>query len=137
MQTAIEAYQEIQKKAEQTRVPECRIIQSMSIGQVVRQGDIYIHAVKPDHLHGKKALTSQLAIGETKGSRHIAESPSVTYIGTTLPEWCRRETFIGPMVKSESRFIVSHPEHAHISFPAGCYMTTHQLDARTLARVKD
>src|SRR5205085_2372667 len=112
-------------------------IEKIDVGCVVRQGDIYIHAVDSDHKHGEKSKSRQLALGETMGSRNVAEASAHVYAGTTLPEWCDRRTFLGPLVKAKKRFVVTHPEHAHVSLPAGEYQVTHQMDARTMARVQD
>jgi len=135
MKTAVEAHREIEAAA----VPrqEVRLIRSMSPGQAVRQGDIYIHCVAGGHAHGPEAPTRQLALGETMGSRHLALAPCEVYVGTTLPEWCRPETFLGPLIVSKDRFVVGHPEHAHISLPGGAYQVTHQMDARSMDRVRD
>lgn len=134
---AATAHAEIERLAKVNAKPEVRFIERIDVGCVVRQGDIYIHAVEPKHPHGKKSKSCQLALGETMGSRHIAESPAVCYLGTTLPEWCDRRTFLGPLVNSKGRFVITHPEHAHVSLPPGEYQITHQMDARTMARVQD
>jgi len=135
MKTAVEAHREIEAAA----VPrqEVRLIRSMSPGQVVRQGDIYIHRVADSHAHGPMAATRQLALGETMGSRHLALAPSKVYVGTKPPEWCQASTFLGPLIVSKDRFVVGHPEHAHISLPGGRYQITHQMNAITMQRVVD
>lgn len=132
-----EAHDHLMKDAEAKVSTEVRFIKDIEVGKVVRQGDIYIHAVQDNHPKGAKAQSRQLAIGTTNGSRHMAESPSQVFEGTQIPEWCARGTFLGPVVQSDKRFVVSHPEHAHVSLPPGCYQITHQLDAATLQRVRD
>jgi hypothetical protein len=134
---ATQAHMEIERLAKENARPEVRFIEKMEVGQIVRQGDIYIHAIKASHLHGKEVKSRQLALGNTQGSRHMAEKPSDVYVGTTLPEWCDRRTFLGPLVKSKKRFVITHPEHAHVSLPSGNYQITHQMDVRTMDRVKD
>ena len=117
-----------------------REIAEMKPGQVVRQGDIYLHRVEADHPRGavrKGAMARQLAIGSQSGARHLADPPAVVYEGTTLPAWCAERTFMGPCVVSDAPFTVSHPEHAHVKLPAGTYQVSHQMDARTLDRVRD
>lgn len=119
---------------------ETRVIEAFEVGKAVRQGDIYLHRVAPEHARGKVRTgegARQLAVGEFRNARHIAEPPAVVYEGVALPKWCARGTFLGPLVESAERFTVSHPEHAAISCPPGTYQTTHQLDSRTLARVRD
>lgn len=135
--SAVEVHGRIEREGREKAVHEMRHIKSLEVGQVMRQGDIYIHAVNPKHPCGKKLKSRQLAIGETQGSRHVAESPCTVFEGTTLPEWCREGTFLGPLVKSGKRFTVSHPEHAHVSLPAGCFQITHQMDAASRQRVQD
>jgi glucose/arabinose dehydrogenase len=122
-------------KTAQENIEDVRFIKKMEIGQVVRQGDIYIHKVEDTHKHGKE-VGNKLAMGASKGSRHVAESPARCYQGTSLPSYAK-EAFLGPLVKSDTRFTVSHPEHADVSRSGGCYQITHQLDARTLQRVRD
>lgn len=134
---ASEAHAEIERLAKANARPEVRFIKEIAVGQIVRQGDIYIHRVNEDHASGKEMKSRQLALGNSQGSRHIAESPAKILEGTTLPEWCDRRTFLGPLVKAEKRFTITHPEHAHVSLPKGTYQVTHQMDARTMDRVQD
>lgn len=133
---ASEIINELTKDADVSKDVNVRIVDEIEIGQAIRQGDIYVHCVSSDHPHGDKLNTSQLAEGNSKGSRHIAESPSVTYQGTIAPPTCST-TLIGPLIKSDKPFWISHPEHANFYLPPGTYQVTHQLDARTLKRVKD
>ena len=134
---AMNVHEKIIRKADELAINSPRIVHKMAIGQVVRQGDIYIHRVAEDHPCGDKLDSRQLALGNTTGSRHIADAPAKVFIGTTTPAWCNAQTFIGPCVVSEKRFPVSHPEHAHIELPAGRYQITHQLDAASRQRVED
>jgi hypothetical protein len=137
LKDAAAAHAEIERLARVNAKPEVRYIAKIDVGCVVRQGDIYIHAVKLDHKCGEKLKDRQLALGNTQGSRHIADAPASIFAGTTLPEWCDQRTFLGPLVKSAKRFVITHPEHAHVSLPAGEYQITHQMDARTMDRVRD
>ena len=117
-----------------------REITEIKSGQAVRQGDIYLHCVEAAHARGAVRTgdtARQLAIGSQAGARHIAEPPAVVYEGVALPTWCAVGTFTGPLVVSDAPFTVSHPEHAAVRLPAGTYQVTHQMDARTLDRVRD
>jgi len=114
-----------------------RFIKSMEIGKIVRQGDIYINKVAEDFPHGSLKKDKQLAEGTSTGSRHMAEAPAECYVGTTIPEYYSEKAFLGPFVKSSERFVVSHPEHADVSLPIGCYQVSHQLNPSTLQRVRD
>lgn len=137
MKTATEAYEEVEKLAKIKAQHEVRFINSIEVGQGIRQGDIYIHRVSQAHPMGKISVFRQLAIGETNGARHIAEPPAHVYQGVKLPEWCDARTFLGPVVMLTERAVISHPEHANVSLPRGTYQITHQMDARTMQRVTD
>ena len=117
-------------------VADVRRIETMQEGQIVRQGDIYIHRVSDKHPAGAKTGNRQLAIGTTQGSRHVIEGDCEVFEGTTAPDWAPR-ALLGPLVRLFKRGTVTHPEHAHIDLPAGSYQITHQMDARTLERVRD
>lgn len=143
MKTVNEVYSEIEtaavKNAAATTQSGLRI-EAIKVGQAVRQGDIYIHCVPSNHAHGalrRGREARQLAVGQSHGARHLALFPAIVYGGTTLPSTCNERTFLGPCVISMDRFVVAHPEHAHISLPAGAYQVTHQMDAMTLDRVRD
>ena len=113
-----------------------RRIETMEVGQVVRQGDIYIHRVKEDHPAGEETKNRQLAMGETQGSRHIIDGECQIFVGTTAPNWAPR-ALLGPLVRLFKRGSVTHPDHAHVDLPAGTFQITHPMDARTLERVRD
>lgn len=117
-------------------VQDVRYIEQIKFGQWVRQGDIYIHCVAKDHAHGQVTKNRQLAMGNTQGSRHILEGEAELFEGSKAPDWAPN-AFLGPLIKLFKRGTVTHPEHAHIDLPAGTYQITHQMDARTLQRVKD
>jgi len=134
---AVAAHRESERLAKEKAVAEVRVVESMEIGKVARQGYVYIHCVSPKHPRGEKMKTHQLAIGDSMGSRHVAEAPAEVFEGSEQPAWCRPWTFLGPCIVAADRFTVTHPEHAHVSLPAGTYQVTHQMDARTGARVID
>lgn len=127
------------KEADEKSINSIRVVRKMEAGQVVRQGDVYLHRVRDDHPHGKKLAEGkiQLALGQSVGQRHFLVGDLVAYEGTTLPEWCRQGTFLGPLVVTKKRAKNTHPEHAHSSLPAGTYQITHQLDVKTMRRVQD
>ncbi len=43
----------------------------------------------------------------------------------------------GPVIEADERFMLTHPEHANHSFPAGVWQVTYQMDARSQRRVED
>lgn len=134
--TAAEAHATVQTAA--TPRPEVRDFRAATIGQVARQGDVYLHRVSDVHGHGPETRNRQLALGTTQGSRHVVEGDVTVYEGRTLPDWCEAGTFLGPcLVVGESGAVVTHPEHAHVALGPGCYQVTHQMDAATRQRVAD
>lgn len=108
------------------------------VGQVVRQGDIYIHRVPDGHRHGAHLEHRQLAVGTSMGARHIVamDSPVSMFVGTMRPAWALG-ALLGPCVVATGSWKVNHPEHANCVLPAGLYQVTHQMDALTLQRVAD
>ncbi len=133
---AATAQEFIQEKAKALAIQEKRVIAKIEVGQAVRQGDIYIHRVMIDHRRGNELKTRQLALGESMGSRHIAEAPAKVHEGLRAPDWAETD-LLGPCIVAELPFTITHPEHAHICLPAGIYQVTHQMDARTKKRVID
>ena len=130
-----EALKSVEDGAE-GNVQEIRNIEEFPIGKIVRQGDIYIHRVEDSHPRGKSTSNRQLAMGETQGSRHVLDGEAEIFEGSTAPTWAPR-ALLGPLFKLFKRATVTHPEHAHVGLPAGTYQVTHQMDARTLERVRD
>lgn len=137
--TAEEAHEIVERSAKEKAVSSIRRIETMDIGKVVRQGDIYIHCVDYGHLRGTRTDNRQLAQGESLGSRHMAEEPAEIYVGEVAPPWYDLAVapLLGPCIVSSKRFMISHPEHAHVDLPAGVYQITHQMDARTQTRARD
>jgi hypothetical protein len=147
---AIEVHEMIEKNAKESS-QEKRQIEKIDVGQAIRQGDIYMIRVADSGIteiplvngtkmvvntdankRGAKLDTRQLAPGETKGSRHIiAEGPSIYKSGAGLPTaWggVLQTELVGPLVVSNDRFELTHPEHAHFSLPAGTYQVMYQGD---------
>ena len=135
MELTIEKLEVVAKETADNKPRTCK----HKIGTYGRQGDIYLHPVSPDHAHGAKTENRQLAEGESRGSRHIIEGDVKLFLGTTLPKSVTDRTFLGPMIEVGPKgATVTHPEHAHVNIvDAGCYQITHQMDARTLQRVRD
>lgn len=134
------AWGEIVDAANAEAQQSCRVVNQIAVGKCVRQGDVYLVAVEPAHPHGEETTNRQLAVGETQGSRHILEGEATLYVGTDLPPgWAQwgGAKLLGPMIVALQRFNVTHPEHAHVSLPAGCYQVVLQLDASTMRAVHD
>lgn len=123
-----EVVEQIQKQAQlHTNAP--KVVQ-LAVGEICRQGDIYIQRVENDYPRGKIAKTNQLAPGSSKGSRHIVE-------GAKVFETTSSEILHGPIIVGEQDFVVTHPEHPDYTFEAGCYRVGFQLDPKTRERVAD
>ncbi|MEQ8767182.1 MAG: hypothetical protein RL885_24945 [Planctomycetota bacterium] len=134
MKTIQDQLSAIQTAAESCDV-DVRIIKSMEIGQFPRQGDIYVTRVADDHPRGVALDSRQLAIGNTLGSRHVADESWNVYEGTCGT--ADGEELLGPCIHSDTGGAITHPEHADLHLPPGTYQVTHQMDARTRDRVAD
>lgn len=136
-ETAIKQIQEAAK-----HLPDVRVITNMKIGEVVRQGDIYIERVSAIAAKGKAVKSRQLAPGTTKGSRHIVdESPSVT-LWESNPGLANKTAFqVGPAIEAKGDFSITHPEHAWIRFVVGnvpqFFQVWFQADFARKERAKD
>lgn len=104
------------------------VIGTASIGDVIRQGDLYLVCldVAPK---GKAAKSRQLAPGSTQGSRHVAEGDcevcepasraaiaekvNAVVRGATVPE-----ELVGPIVFVGNEATITHPEHGHKVLPS-------------------
>lgn len=133
--TATETFKKIEEKAVISK-PFTRHISEMNIGNVIRQGDIYVEKVDDNHHHASDKAMRQLAIGNTQGSRHIADGDVEIFSPS------EKSPLVGPVVKAQSRWILTHPEHGHFSLPAGCYQVRYQRDyaserAEEIRRVQD
>ena len=139
MQTAAELIEKMAEEAK-SNSNEPRFVRTLGESDEVRQGDIYVHNHTGELPLSKPKLVAsyQLAVGSSKGSRHVAVADE----GGKLEVWDAPEgssALLGPVVRSDKRFTVEHPEHAHISLPSGCYQVTYQRDfeAEEIARVAD
>jgi len=125
--------------------PEVRNVRRMEVGQVVQQGDVYLHFVVAGHPHGKQigAGNVQIALGVGNGARHMAEGAVQVFAASHLP--CgvkapmnvRPEEVCGPVIVADKPWRLTHPEHPHHNLPAGTYQVTYQYDPQTMRRVQD
>lgn len=142
------------KAAADAATGEAKTVTSIEVGQFARQGDIYLHRVADDWPRGKALSNHQLAPGETRGSRHVANSACNIFEGQKLPEYVAEHikeyhaTFafdgiaraiLGPVIVSDGNAVINHPEHGDIKLRcgAGTFQVTYQLDERTKERVQD
>lgn len=119
----------IQKSAEKMHAKETALIGTASVGDVVRQGDLYLVCI--DSLLPGTKTGKQLAPGETQGSRHIAEGRCSVYLPkergavsrliATLSRGAVQvpDALIGPLVECHGETTITHPEHGHRVLPAG------------------
>lgn len=120
----------ITRQAEQ-HTADLRVYTEVAVGDIIRQGDIYIQRVGDKSPRGREAKTKQLAPGHTKGSRHVVEGAEVFETPNT------RDMLAGPIVVATQAWRLTHPEHPDYELPAGTYRTGYQLDPRTRQRVAD
>ena len=134
MATTVETFQKIEKKAAES-APFTRKIVNMEIGDVIRQGDVYIERV--EKIAPGKETGRQLAAGNTQGSRHVASGDSVTVYEATGDN-----ILLGPSIHATRGWTLTHPEHGHFEMPAGNFCVRFQRDyaserAEEIRRVQD
>ncbi|MGE4198638.1 MAG: hypothetical protein AB7G11_16125 [Phycisphaerales bacterium] len=135
--TAAKAYEAISREAERIRNDAYETIETLSEGDTVRQGDLYLVALDQE----PKALgpfgTNQLTPGTTQGSRHVVqgqcevlrveEREAIAILNRLVPATRKHDRqFIGPMIRASGPVTVTHPEHGDRTLPAGSYLTTYQ-----------
>jgi hypothetical protein len=154
--STLTAEQAIERIYKAVASPEVRDARSIQIGQVMHQGDVYLHWMPLDWPRGKLLGTKQIAVGDTIGSRHIVVGGGFeVYEGVQMPEWVTfdrlpqelrerlldSKALLGPVVvltaPLETGEGLTHPEHAHHLMPCGVAQVTYQLDGMTLAAVRD
>jgi hypothetical protein len=105
---------------------------SASVGDCVRQGDVYITLLDrvPDEYRQAEEWDLQLATGNTQGSRHVLDSRA----GVTCYTHHQATEFDGPvLVLAEDREL-THPEHGNWILPAGTYGISYQRTQDALDR---
>lgn len=117
------------ERVERTKARDSREV-LLSGGQV-RQGDVYLRLIPDDSPKGAPWEGRQVAQGNTKGSRHIANTPAKLF------HPAQQHELLGPVVVSDSDWVLSHPEHQDHICPPGTIQVGLQLDPRTKRRVVD
>lgn len=135
--TAERAYSEVRTEAEKIRSDAPARVE-MEVGDVVRQGDIYITRLRGLPAGRTTALAErQLAPGQTQGSRHIVEGPArllrcePVEVERALRDACglsvtAPEPLIGPVIDATGEVTVTHPEHGNRTLCPGVYAVTYQ-----------
>ena len=102
-----------------------QVFEIMDVGDVVRQGDIYITRIQ-SLPRGAKLVPSkaQLAPGETRGSRHCLRSLD----GLQMYQVEHANVLDGPIIVAKQGCAIDHPEHGNIVLnePGGIYAITYQ-----------
>lgn len=100
-----------------------------------QQGDVYLTrlAAVPSGAQRLLKTDGQLVPGHTQGSRHCVDPGQVRLWAFANPTALQ-----GPIIEAPEVFTVRHPEHGHLTFPAGVYGVTYQRQyADTVRRVMD
>lgn len=119
----------IKKSAENMDAANPASVGTASVGDVVRQGDLYLVCLESLPPDGKRA-PRQLAPGDTQGSRHVAVGDCAVYqpaspaaVVQLIDSSCRGATvpveLIGPLVECIGETRIEHPEHGHRILPSG------------------
>ena len=136
MKTVTEALIEMRKSVETLDASKTERINAPSLGDVVRQGDIYLTCIS-NVKGGKETKNRQLAPGNTQGSRHILAGNVTVYEGVSFNQMA--SVLVGPAFKCNSDVTVEHPEHGHKVLPEGTVwqVTYQRAMADEIRRVQD
>lgn len=130
------ALEDISQHAEKIKNDEHQVAGEMAVRDVWAQGDIGIvrlESVPPTAIAIKKPST-QLAPGDTQGSRHCLESLD----GLQLFTCSDAGPLDGPVIDAPNGMRVNHPEHGDVTFRPGVYGIIYQRQhAEELRRVAD
>lgn len=138
--TVTQAHEAITESAK-TADHNMRHVESIAVGEFARQGDCYLLRLDKPITGWRPTDERQLAPGVSNGSRHVAEGAVEIFTSpeSNPVERLRdgRSRLLGPQIVAKERFTVTHPEHAHVSLPAGTYQTSYQLDYVRQQAVRD
>ena len=136
--TAAEVIRKIKQEAGEASA-ELRFVRTVEQGDEIRQGDVYLYAVRPYTLYVKQRLrgfqpldTLQLAPGTSPGARHVIVGDATAHGPLRSPD-----PLEGPLVEARARVVLTHPEHAHISLPPGFYEVRYQRDWTDVQQTRD
>lgn len=133
MNATIEAVKKITEN--KRRMPEVRDCSGLKVGDVARQGDIYIEKISDTFVDnvGLEKTNLQLVNGNTIGSSHcLVENPHAKLFETKKRPLSKNGKILRfPMCEifSTTSFSISHRNHAwHSNFSAGHYVISQQCD---------
>jgi hypothetical protein len=124
MVTAEKAFKEVRETVEKVKSQETRKFpEAASPGDAFRQGDIYVTLLDsvPKGVVLTKSPSSQLAIGDTQGSRHCIDNIGNCTVYTNNPGMLN-----GPIIQVNKPVTITHPEHGHVELGCGIYEVTYQ-----------
>jgi hypothetical protein len=138
----------IGKHAEKIRNDATEKVETMSVGDVVRQGDIYITRIASLPKSAKLIKDQQLAPGTTQGSRHTLNGGKLfkcdanevsAMISAANSKANVPIELVGPVFVPDADVTIKHPEHAWRILPAECVgaIVYQRAFADTIRRVQD
>ena len=123
--SATKALKAIQESAEKIKsdAPQ-RFPEAASVGDVFRQGDVYIELLAsiPSAAKLDPKPDAQLAPGTTQGSRHVLDALD----GVTMYRLKSPTVLDGPILDVACERTITHPEHGDLTLPPGVYGVTYQ-----------
>lgn len=130
--TVAKQIEEIRQSAETMDAAKTETIGTASVGDVVRQGDLYLVCIADAETNPTK--DRQLAPGTTQGSRHIVKGrcvvgiPDREAVASAVNAACRGAAIptelVGPVIHCKGAVTITHPEHGHKVLPAGSTWAT-------------
>lgn len=137
--TAEKALSKVQRRAERIRNDEIAVVGTVSKGDVIRQGDLYLVALPELPAARTKTCERQLAPGSTQGSQHVLKGECEVFsanqndVMSLIAEALRPAAtelyaeLIGPVFRTLGETTVTHPEHGDRVLPAGeCFAVVYQ-----------
>jgi len=130
------AYEDVRSAAEAICSDAHETIRTMSPGDVVRQGDLYLTRLDCEPPGGVPSGARQLAPGTTRGARHVVqgdcdvlqvpERAAVEALRRVIPG-ADASQIVGPVIRARGPATITHPEHGDRTLPGhSCYLVTYQ-----------
>jgi len=116
--------------------------ENFKVGDVVRQGDLYLFRVPLNFKVGAEIKRNQIADGVSLGARHILNGEFVVYEGENVPKGVNdshARAGLGYAFDAKESTVLGHPEHDNyvVKMDKCRIQVMHQVDLRTLMRVSD
>lgn len=141
--------EEVRESAETMHAAKLEVIGTASVGDVVRQGDLYLVCLE-DAPIGDTTKERQLAPGTTQGSRHVAKGRCSVLVPKSREEVCRviakvvpaakvEPELVGPVIRCIGDVTIDHPEHGAKRLPKDTVWAVvfQRAYADTVRRVQD